>query len=157
MRRDLNNLLKEFLNEDFLTNFHYDPFLSLQRFTNKNNNETNTHDYSQNLPATNVFEDEWSYRFELATPGFTKKDLKIELDSNILNIKGERKVENKKGVGEYISKEYHSTKFYRSFTLPENVVADEIHAKSQNGITTLFLPKVTPTKSKNLCKSIEIE
>jgi HSP20 family protein len=93
----------------------------------------------------------------LATPGFTKNDLKIELENNMVTVYGEKKLTNKKEKGEYISKEYHSTKFYRSFTLPENVVVDEIHAKVENGITTLFLPKVTPTKSKNLSKTIEIE
>ena len=66
------------------------------------------------------------------------------------------KLSSKKDKGEYISKEYHSTKFYRSFALPENVVADEIHAKVENGIVILFLPKVTPTKGKNLSKTIEI-
>ena len=156
MRREFNNILREFLNEDFLTNFHYDPFFNLPKLRNKNNEISNNKDYSQNSPATNVFEDEWSYKFELSTPGFTKKDLKIELDNNVVTICGERKVESKK-EGEYISKEYHSTQFHRSFTLPENVVADEIHAKSQHGITTLFLPKVTPTKSKNLTKTIAVE
>jgi len=155
MRRDFNNLLREFLNEDFLTQFHYEPFFNLQGLKNKNLT-VNNKEYAQNSPATNVFEDEWSFKFELSTPGFTKENLKIELDNNVVTISGERNVENKKG-GEYISKEYHATKFYRSFTLPENVVADEIHAQSQHGITTLFLPKVTPTKSKNICKTIEIE
>ena len=154
MRNEFNNFIKEFLNEDF---FHYDPFYNLTRL-NKNNGVPTNKEYSHNLPATNIFEDEWSYKFELSTPGFTKKDLKIELDNNVVSIWGEKKLENKKGVvGEYISKEYHATKFHRSFTLPENVVADEIHAKSQNGITTLFLPKVTPTKSKNLSKTITVE
>ena len=156
MRREFNNLLKDFLNEDFLNNFQYDPFFNLHKL-NKNNPLPTKQEYSHNLPATNVFEDEWSYKFELCTPGFTKKDFKIELDDNVVTVSGERKLETKKVDGEYISKEYHATKFYRSFTLPENVVADEIHAKSQNGITTLFLPKVTPTKSKNITKTIEVE
>jgi HSP20 family protein len=156
MRKDFNNFVREFLSDDFLTNFHYDPFFNLPKLKNNNVN-VNNKEYSHNLPATNVFEDEWSYKFELSTPGFTKKDLTIELDNNVVTVSGERKLECKKGEGEYITKEYHSTKFHRSFTLPENVVADEIHAKSLNGITTLFLPKVTPTKSKNFTKTITVE
>ena len=157
MKSNFNNLLKEFLSEDFLPNFHYDPFENLNRKLCGNLLPTDKREYSQNLPATNVYEDEWSYRFELATPGFTKNDLKIELENNMVTVYGEKKLANKKEKGDYISKEYHSTKFYRSFTLPENVVSDEIHAKSENGITILFLPKVSPTKSKNLSKTIEIE
>jgi len=157
MRNEFTNLIKEIISEDpFWNRFNYDPFENLNKRLCSNVLPTNRGEYSQNLPATNVFEDEWSYRFELATPGFTKKDLKIELADNMVNVYGEKKLSNKKDKGEYISKEYHSTKFYRSFALPENVVADEIHAKVENGIATLFLPKVTPTKGKNLSKTIEI-
>ena len=152
MRNNFNEFLKDFLNEDFFwSNSTHNPFL--KGITN--NVPVNRREYSQNLPTTNVFEDEWSYKYELATPGFTKKDLTVELENNMLTVKGERVVEHKDN-GEYISKEYHSTKFYRSFPLPENVVADEIHAKVNNGITTLFLPKLTPTKNKKENRKIEI-
>ena len=69
--------------------------------------------------------------------------------------KKNRKVE-KTSKSECVSKEYHSTKFYRAFNLPENVVADEIHAKVENGITNIFLPKVTPTKNKKVNRKIDI-
>ena len=152
MRNNFNEFLKDFLNEDFFwSNSTHNPFL--KGITN--NVPVNRREYSQNLPTTNVFEDEWSYKYELATPGFTKKDLTVELENNMLAVKGERVVEHKDN-GEYISKEYHSTKFYRSFPLPENVVSDEIHAKVTNGITTLFLPKLTPTKNKKENRKIEI-
>ena len=51
------------------------------------NNDINKREYSENTPSTNVYEDEWSYRYELATPGFTKKDLTITLKESNLEIK----------------------------------------------------------------------
>ena len=150
MRRDFNEIIRDWLNNDdlFWSNSTITPFL--------HNIDKSKNDYGHNLPSTNIYEDEWSYRYELATPGFLKNDLNIELDNSVLIIRGERKNTNKKENGEYIAKEYHANKFYRSFNLPENVVADEVHAKVENGITTLFMPKEKPTKAKNLSKTIEI-
>jgi len=148
--RDFNDFLKQFINDDFFGRYE----LNLPRL-GKNDNLP-TREYSQNVPTTNVYEDEWSFRYEISTPGFTKSDLSIDLEDNVLSVKGERKVENKKDNGEYISKEYHSNKFFRSFTLPENVVYDEIHAKVKNGITTLYMPKLAPTKTKSTNRKIDI-
>tara|TARA_B100000900_G_scaffold266170_1_gene227119 strand:+ start:15798 stop:16262 length:465 start_codon:yes stop_codon:yes gene_type:complete len=150
--RNLNDLLREFMNEDLFSSSFTEFRLPKLRY----NNDVNKREYSENTPSTNVYEDEWSYRYELATPGFTKKDLTITLKESNLEIKGERKIENKKEKGEYISKEYHTTKFFRSFNLPENVVLDEVHAKVENGITILFLPKVTKTKVNKGTRTIEI-
>jgi len=150
--RDLNDFLREFMNDDFFGGFN--SRISLPK---RNNNGLTKREYSENTPSTNVYEDEWSYRYELSTPGFTKKDLTITLENSLLEVKGERTVENKKDKGEYVSKEYHSSKFFRSFNLPENVVLDEVHAKVENCITILYLPKVAPTKNKKVSRSIEIE
>ena len=148
--RNFNDLLREFINDDFFGGRY-----QLNLPVRENNTNLTNREYSQNVPATNVYEDEWSYRYELSTPGFTKKDLTIELEDTILVVKGERKVE-KTSKSECVSKEYHSTKFYRAFNLPENVVVDEIHAKVENGITNIFLPKVTPTKNKKVNRKIDI-
>ena len=153
MRNNFNNLFREFFNTDdlFWSNATMHPL-----FNKFNNTVPTSRDYSHNLPSTNVYEDEWSFRYELATPGFTKKDLNIELDSDVLTVWGEKTCKNKKETGEYVSKEFHATKFQRSFHLPTNVVCDEIHAKVENGVTTLYLPKVTPTKTKKENRKIEI-
>ena len=149
--KNLNDLIREFMNEDV-----FGGSLTEFRFPKVKYNNIKRREYSENTPSTNVYEDEWSYRYELSTPGFTKKDLTITLNDSTLEIKGERKLENKKEKGEYISKEYHTTKFFRSFNLPENVVLDEVHAKVENGITILYLPKVTKTKVKKGTRTIEI-
>ena len=151
--KNFNELLREFLNEDLFWTSNTTLGNPKSWVLNRTNNTEKN--YSQNAPSTNVYEDEWSYRYELSTPGFTKKDLKVDLEDNQLTISGE-KTNTSKDKGEYVSREYYSTKFFRSFTLPENVVYDEIHAKVENGITTLFLPKVTPTKKSKTNRTIEI-
>ena len=153
MRNNFNNLFRDLFNEDlFWSNATMHPL-----FSKLNNNVPAHRDYSQNLPSTNIYEDEWSFKYELATPGFTKKELNIELEGDVLTVWGELSTKNKKETtGEYVTKEFHSTKFQRSFQLPTNVVCDEIHAKVENGVTTLYLPKVTPTKTRKTNRKIEI-
>ena len=149
--KNLNDLLREFVSDDI-----FGGSLTELRFPKVNYNNVSRGEYSENTPATNVYEDEWSYRYELSTPGFTKGDLTVTLNDTKLDIKGERTIKGKKGKGEYISKEYHTTKFFRSFNLPKNVVLDEVHAKVENGLTILYLPKVTKTKVSEGERTIEI-
>ena len=86
--RNLNDFIKEFMNDDF---FGRSYEISIPKIRTNN---LKRRDYSDNTTPTNVYEDEWSYRYELSTPGFTKKDLTIKIEENILEVKGERKTEN---------------------------------------------------------------
>ena len=119
-------------------------------------NETNNNrNISENLPSTNIVETKGDYQYELLTPGFDRENIKIELDDNVLTIRGERLIENNL-ERDYITKEFYSQKFSRTFTVPEGIVLDEIYAKVENGITTLFLPKEKLGKTKKVNRNIEI-
>jgi len=112
--------------------------------------------FNSNLPSTNVFEDEWVYKFEIVTPGLTKDDLSIDINGDTLVFKGEKK-EEKVEKGDYITKEYRYNKFERMFDIPSNVVSEDIYAKTENGITTIYLPKEKPTKTKSYKRKVSID
>ena len=137
------------LMEDFLSS------LGETDLTNKGN-EVYNRNISENLPSTNVVETKGDYQYELSTPGFSKENIKINLDDTTLTIKGERVSENTNNDRDYLSKEFHSQKFSRTFNVPENIVLDEIYAKVENGITTLFLPKEKLGKTTKINRDIEI-
>jgi HSP20 family protein len=119
-------------------------------------NETNNNrNISENLPSTNIVETKGDYQYELLTPGFDRENIKIELDDTVLTIRGERLIENNI-ERDYLTKEFYSQKFSRTFTVPEGIVLDEIYAKVENGITTLFLPKEKLGKTKKVNRNIEI-
>jgi len=103
-----------------------------------------------NVPSANITESEKEYLIELAAPGLTKKDFKVEMDNGMLTISAEKEEETKEGNGKYSRKEYSYNSFSRSFTLPENCKSDKIEAKYEDGILKLILPKkeITPMKSK---------
>lgn len=93
-----------------------------------------------------------------AVPGFTKEQVKIEMedDGRVLIISGEKKAEKKdQQEGEKVMlAEMGSGKFCRKFNLPENAKVDEIDATIKDGVLTVTIPKVEVPK-KNL-KSIKI-
>jgi HSP20 family protein len=120
-------------------------------WSNRNFSETNT-----TLPSVNIRENADAFEVELAAPGFSKKDFKIELSNNELIISSEKKVENETKDGEKFTKrEFSYQSFCRSFTLPNIVNSDKIGAKYENGILRISIPKIEEAKPKPL-KQISI-
>jgi|SRR5690554_1403943 len=93
------------------------------------------------LPAANVKETEKNYLVELASPGMTKDDFKIELDEDLLTIRSEKETEKEEKENRYTKREFNYTSFVRSFRLPEEVDAENITAKYEDGILQLEIPK----------------
>ena len=140
----------------FYTNMFEDFFATPVNYGRTLRNETNNNrNISENIPSTNIVETKGDYQYELLTPGFDRENIKIELDDNVLTIRGERLVENNT-ERDYLTKEFYSQKFSRTFTVPEGIVLDEIYAKVENGITTLFLPKEKLGKTTKINRDIEI-
>lgn len=102
-------------------------------------------------PAINVIESEKEYELELAAPGLSKEDFKIQLDNEgNLVINMEKKTENKeeKKKGRFLRREFSYEKFHQSLMLPDDVDIEKIEAKMENGVLNIHLPKivkVTPT------------
>lgn len=93
------------------------------------------------VPKTDVVETSNAYEVQLAVPGLNKEDFTIEVNDNFLTVSGERKFQNEKKEKNYHAIETHYGSFSRSFTLPENVDASKIHAKYNNGILEISIPK----------------
>jgi HSP20 family protein len=100
------------------------------------------------MPAVNIMEDEKKYTLELAVPGMDKKDLKIDINEDVLTISSESKHKNAEEKNGYSRKEFSFTSFCRNFYIPENVNRDNIEASYRDGILTVGLPKQTEEKSK---------
>jgi HSP20 family protein len=145
------NLKKEdFMNQLSKTNGNFFPgFFDLSRdwldWTNGNYSSTES-----SLPAVNIRETADSFEVEMAAPGMSKKDFRIELENNLLTIFSEKQQENKKKERErFTKKEFSYLSFKRSFTLPKGVVDDDkIQAKYENGILSLSIPKKEEAKPR---------
>ncbi|HRX00913.1 MAG TPA: Hsp20/alpha crystallin family protein [Cyclobacteriaceae bacterium] len=93
------------------------------------------------VPKVDIIESEKAFELQVEVPGMNKEDFKIEVNDNYLTISGERKLSSEKKEKNFHSIETSYGTFTRSFTLPENVNTDKIHAKYNNGILELTVPK----------------
>ena len=128
----------------------FDRFFENDMFdwSNKNYSVTNT-----TLPSVNIKEDADRYEVEVAAPGFSKGDFKIEQDNDVLTISSEKKVDKEtKDEERFTKREFSYQSFSRSFTLPVTVVNEKITAKYENGILKVFIPKKEEAKPKPIKK-----
>lgn len=98
------------------------------------------------LPAVNIKENKNEFKIEFASPGFSKKDFKIDLHEDVLTISAEKEKEKNEESDNFTRKEFSYNSFSRSFTLPKTVNAEKIDAKYNDGILKLSIPKVEATK-----------
>jgi HSP20 family protein len=100
------------------------------------------------MPAVNIREDEKNFTLELAVPGIDKKDLKIDINEDIITISSEHKEEKEELHDDFKRREFSYSSFCRSFYLPENVNKEKIEANYKDGILTVELPKEEEEKAK---------
>jgi len=93
------------------------------------------------VPKVDILENETSYEINVAVPGLSKEDFKIDLNDNFLTISGERKFSKEKKENNLHVVETQYGNFSRSFSLPEKVDASKINAKYNNGILEITVPK----------------
>ena len=109
----------------------------------------------RSFTPVNIKETENDYVLEVVAPGFQKEDFKINLDNNTLTISAEKKEETENQDEKFIRKEYKQQSFSRSFTIDENIDAENISAKYVNGVLTLNLAKKQEVKPQ--VKEISIQ
>lgn len=113
----------------------------------------NENDYSK-FPV-NIYENKESSFLEAELPGFTKNEIKINLEKNILTISAEKNNSNQKESDfNYILIERNQRKLKRAFEIPENLKIENIKAKFENGLLILELPKKEEEK-RNISINIE--
>ncbi|MBN2862564.1 MAG: Hsp20/alpha crystallin family protein [Bacteroidales bacterium] len=110
---------------------------------------------TSSMPAVNIKENEKNYTLELAVPGMDKKDLKIDINEDVLTISSETKNETEEENDGYKRKEFSYSSFCRSFYIPDNVNKDKIGASYKDGILTVEIPKMEEEKNK-ITKQIKI-
>ena len=91
--------------------------------------------------AVDISEEDDAFFIDAEVPGLTADEVNIDVEKNVLTIRGERKVEKEESEGTYRRVERQYGSFSRSFTLPETVDTDNISADLKDGVLALRLPK----------------
>lgn len=100
--------------------------------------------------AVDVSESEDEYLIKASLPGINPEDLDINIESNVLSIKGEYKEEEEHEDRQYHMRERRSGNFCRSFSLPNSVNTEAIEATYEAGVLTLSLPKAEEAKPQRI-------
>ena len=116
------------------------------------------------VPAINIIEQEKDFRVELAVPGTTKEDFKVNVTADnelVISLEKHNEKEDKEEKeghkGTYLRREFSYTSFQQSFSLPDDVDRQKISAKVENGVLTIALPKKGVTPTQPVSHQIEIK
>jgi len=102
------------------------------------------------MPSVDFSETDKSVEVTMDLPGMKPNEIDIELNNNVLTVKGERKEEKEEKGKTYHRVERHSGTYSRSFTLPCAVAEDEVAAEYKDGILTITLPKTEEAKARKV-------
>ena len=112
----------------------------------------------KNMMKTDVKELDHAYELDIDLPGFKKDEVTAKLENGYLTIsaaKGLDKDEKDK-EGKYIRRERYAGAMSRSFYVGDDVKQEDIHAKFEDGILRLTVPKQDAQKvEENKYISIE--
>ena len=101
-------------------------------------------------PAVDIYETEHDLVVKADLPEVEPKDLDIRVENNILTIRGDRKFESQVNEDNYLRVERAYGSFSRSFSLPNTVNAECIHAEYKDGVLTVNLPKREESKPRQV-------
>ena len=101
------------------------------------------------MPTIDISETENGYEIRAELPGVSEDDVNVSVTDNVLTVKGEKRQEAETEGKNYHRVERRYGSFQRRFTLPREVVTDDIKAEFSDGVLTLSIPKpeaVKPTE-----------
>jgi HSP20 family protein len=89
-----------------------------------------------------VYEDADNHYVTAELPGIDKGAVKVELENAVLTISGEHRPEGEKDAPTW--------SFSRSITVGDDINADKVSAKMENGLLTVTLPKPEVRKPRQI-------
>ena len=98
---------------------------------------------SRSMMKTDVKETDQGYELDIELPGYQKEDVRAQLKDGYLTVQAAKNVNNdeKNEEGAYIRRERYAGTMSRSFYVGDDVTEADIHAKFEDGILKLSVPK----------------
>lgn len=137
----------------------YEPFSlldQLQREVNRLFDTSRFGDEEKNVtasdwvPAVDIKEESDRFIIYADLPGVDSKDIEITMENGMLMLKGQREPVPRQEQDKYKRMERVRGSFLRRFSLPDTVEADNIVAKSKNGVLEVTVPKGSATRTRKI-------
>ena len=143
------SIFRENLFDDF-----FDGFLGFPMWDDRPMQKTRKKLYGHHaadMMKTDIQEHDNHYELDVELPGFKKEELSLELKDGCLVInaaKGFEKDEKEEETGKFVRRERYVGSMSRSFYVGEEVRQEDIHAKYENGVLKLSIPKMEERKQQ---------
>ena len=92
------------------------------------------------MMKTDVKELDENYEISVDLPGFSKDNIKVDLNNGYLTISTEKSL-SKEDKGKMLRQERYVGTMQRSFYVGDSITEEDIKAKYENGVLTLTIPK----------------
>jgi len=97
--------------------------------------------------AADVFEDDDKVVVRLEAPGMRREDFHVEIDGDVLSVRGEKRFERETRNGRYRVVQCAYGHFRREVGLPVPVQVDQTRASYRDGVLRIELPKAEGAKA----------
>lgn len=105
-------------------------------------------------PAVDIVEKDTAFEISAELPGLGRENIDIQISSDTLTLKGEKKEEREeKTKNRYLSERRYGS-FERAFRLPDGVDRERIDAAFEKGILKIVLPKTAEAQRQS--RKIEV-
>ena len=101
-------------------------------------------------PAIDMYQTDNEVVVKATIPGFKADQVQINLNGDVLTVKGEARQEDERQERSWHIREQRFGTFERSVALPTAVKTDKAEAVFENGILTITLPKADEVKPKTI-------
>jgi HSP20 family protein len=128
----------------------FDPFAELDRFQSDVARSLESSGRRAFAPAVDIFEDKDAIHVRAELAGVKSEDVKIDVENNILTLRGERKLEHADRKDAYHRVERWHGSFTRQFMLPRTVDSENIDAQLKDGVLTVKLPKKNEVRQRSI-------
>ena len=105
---------------------------------------------SYKTPDADIIDNGDSYTIKIDLPGIDKKDIKLKVLGDNIEVRAEKNEEKEERRGGYYSKERAQMGYYRSIPLPEKIKPKSAKAKMENGTLKIDVEKSEETKGNEV-------
>lgn len=96
--------------------------------------------------AMNIHETAQKYEIQFQVPGYTDKEVNIEISDNTLTVSGAKKAEDAQNSKNLVRREWAHSEFSRLVRFATPIKEDKVEAKLEHGTLTVTAPKIEPIK-----------
>lgn len=98
-------------------------------------------------PAVDIYENDVEILLHADMPGVLKEDISVHIDNGTMVLSGTRRLSI---AGASTWRELGDTEFRRTFSVPQSIDVNKVHAALKDGVLRLHLPKSEASRPRQI-------